>query len=172
MPPASTSPSHAEPGMMNVPVSHLSAPAKAGIVRIVICTCLAVTVLAAASIYWRWSSIVEPTSYIVVHGDESHTGTVIVVKSMDHPGAMATLSKDNEYSTSIFLHAGSYRIVATRQGEELVNTTLLLGHRQAGIIDLRRKKVEEARASGRYLPDARWMDDVATIVAYPSPAAR
>lgn len=154
------------------PEPHLSPPARAGLARIVICVCLAVTLLASASIFWRWSSVEEPTSYIMVHGDASHTGTVIVVTSADHPGAMATLSKENEFTTSIFLHAGSYRIVARRQDEELVNTTILLGSRQAGIIDLRRnKKSDEARATGRYIPQLGWIQDRhVTAVALPSPA--
>jgi len=153
------------------PEPHLSPPARAGLARIVICVCLAVTLLASASIFWRWSSVEEPTSYIMVHGDASHTGTVIVVTSADHPGAMATLSKENEFTTSIFLHAGSYRIVARRQDEELVNTTILLGSRQAGIIDLRRnKKSDEARATGRYIPQLGWIQDRhVTAVALPSP---
>jgi hypothetical protein len=161
-----TSPSTAPP-------THLSPPARAGMARIIICVCLAVTLLASASVFWRWSSVQEPTSYIVVHGDSSHTGTVVDVTSLGHPGAMATLSKENEFSTSIFVHAGSYRVIATCRGEELVNTTLLIGNRQAAIIDLRRRKVQEARSRGRYLPDVGWIyDRRAAAVAYPTPPSQ
>ena len=105
--------------------------ARGRFVRFVVVFSIFLALLATASIYWRWANVAEPSSYVVIYGSEAHNGTQIVVHSPDRPDAMATLSKDNQYTAVIFLHPGSYTITATLNGGQLVQQYFALGNRQA-----------------------------------------
>ena len=133
--PANGAPATAANG--EVPPWAAFSPARGRFVRFVVVFSIALTLLAAASIYWRWANVSEPTSYIVVYGNESFNGTQITITSADHPGPlMATLSRDNDYVAAIFLHPGSYTITATLNGEPLVRQNFALGSRKAAWVNL------------------------------------
>jgi hypothetical protein len=108
--------------------------------------CFAITIVATSLIYWRWTNVTEPSSYIIIEGDETCNGTVVVVTSREHPDAVATLSKDNDYAAAIFLHPGSYTLTATLNGDRLAHGNLLLAHRRAKVITLRGPKSAAATA--------------------------
>jgi hypothetical protein len=110
--------------------------ARGRFVRAVIVFSLALTVLASASIYWRWANVYEPTSYIMVLGNESLDGTLVVVNSPDFPESMATLSKENNYAAAIFLHPGSYTVTATLNGEQLARSPFAVSGRNAATLNL------------------------------------
>src|SRR4051812_6989301 len=86
-------------GEAEVPPWAAFSAARGRFVRSVIVFSIALTVLAAASIYWRWANVSEPTSYIKVLGNEALGGTQVVVNSPDNPDASfyATLTKDDNY---------------------------------------------------------------------------
>lgn len=109
-------------GEADVPPWAQFSPGRGRFVRFVIVCCIALTLVAAALIYWRWANVYEPTSYIMVFGNESHNGTVIVVSAPDFPDSMATLSRDNNYTAAIFLHPGTYTITATLNGQPLARS--------------------------------------------------
>ena len=115
-------------------------PARGRFVRAAVIFSVALTVLTAASIFWRWATVYEPSCYITVYGNESFNGTQIVIRSPDHPDAMATLTPDNNYATAIFLHPGSYTITATLNGQPLVQQFFVLGHRHAAWVNLASKR--------------------------------
>ena len=126
-----TAPAPAAPA----PASH---PQHAGrLVRLIVVLCFAITTLATALIYWRWANVTEPSSYVIVQGTQEHNGTVIVIRSDHHPDAMATLSPDNHFSATIFLHPGTYTLTATLNGETLIHGDMLVAHRRWKTILLR-----------------------------------
>ena len=100
---------------------------------------IALTLLATASIYWRWANVTEPTSYLTVLGNESLNGTLVVVNSPSYPEAspwMATLTKDNNYTAYIFLHPGSYTVTATLKDQPLARAPFVVRGRQAASLNL------------------------------------
>ena len=113
-------------------------PGRGRFVRFVVVFSVALTLLAAASVFWRWASVSEPSSYIVVYGNESLNGTQIEIRAADHHAAplIATLSRDNDYTAAIFLHPGSYTISAALNGEPLVRQNFVLGSRKAAWVNL------------------------------------
>ena len=110
--------------------------ARGRFVRAVIVFSVALTVLASASIYWRWANVYEPTSYIMVLGNEALDGTLVVVNSPDFPESMATLSRENNYVAAIFLHPGSYTVTATLNGEQLARSPFAVSGRNAATLNL------------------------------------
>ena len=110
------------------------------VARLVVVLCFVLTFVATSLIYWRWANVVEPSSYIIIEGDEACNGTVVEVRSNNNPdtNAMATLSKDNNYAAAIFLQPGTYKVSAMLNGNRLAHVNdLLLPHRRAKVIKLR-----------------------------------
>ena len=119
----------------------------------IVVLCFAITILATALIYWRWANVTEPTSYVIVQGEAEHNGTVVVVTSSQNTDtiAMATLSPDNHYSATIFLHPGTYTLTATQNGETLIHGDMFVAYRRWKAIPLRSRKhaiSDTPRASG------------------------
>ena len=108
--------------------------------RLIVVLCFVITTVATALIYWRWANVTEPSSYVIVQGQEEHNGTVVVIRSDYHPEAMATLSPQNQYAVTIFLHPGTYTLTATRNGETLIHGDLLVVHRRWKTILLRPRR--------------------------------
>lgn len=122
-------------------------PARGRLARLIIVLCFGITLLATMSIYWRWATVTEPTSFIFIEGDDSHDGTLVVINRGERtdPLAMTTLSKANNYAVTIFLHPGTYTITATLNGEDLVNGKLLVGDRRWTPIKLKSRKPKLAQ---------------------------
>ena len=131
--------------------------ARGRIERLVIVFSIALTLLAAASIYWRWANVYEPTSYIMVLGNEALDGTLVVITSPDYPESMsspagpgspwyATLSKDNNYAAAIFLHPGSYTVTATLNGEQLARSPFVISGRNTASLNLTARRPGAGRA--------------------------
>ena len=137
---AQSSPPTATDASGEVPPWAAFSPARGRFVRFVVVFSVALTLVASASIFWRWANVYEPSSYVAVYGNESFNGTQIIIRSPDHPDAMATLTPENNYATAIFLHPGSYTITATLNGQPLVEQFLVLGHRKAAWVNLSSKR--------------------------------
>ena len=105
--------------------------------RLIVVLCFVITTLATALIYWRWANVTEPTSYVIVQGQKEHNGTVIVIRSDHQPEAMATLTPENQYTATIFLHPGPYTLTATLNGETLVHVNRVAAHRRWTTVLLR-----------------------------------
>ena len=112
-------------------------PARGRLARMIVMFSLALTVLATVLIYWRWANVTEPTSYITVEGNEGHNGAVVVVRSAANHEVMVTLSPDNGYAATIFLHPGTYTLTATLNGQTLIHGELLAVHRRMRVLRLR-----------------------------------
>ena len=116
-------------------------PGRGRFVRFVVVFSVALTLLAAASIFWRWASVSEPSSYIVVYGNESLNGTEILITSVGRPNLPpVTLSRENDYTAAIFLYPGSYTISIALNGEPLVRQNFVLGSRKAAWVNLSSRK--------------------------------
>jgi hypothetical protein len=123
-------------GAADAPPWAAFSPARGRFVRGVVVGSVALTLLAAASIYWRWANVYEPTSYITVLGNEDLNGTLVVVSSPNYPESMATLNRDNNYTAAIFLHPGSYTVTATLNGRPLAHAGFVVGGRKAASLNL------------------------------------
>ena len=108
--------------------------------RMIIVLCFTITAIAMALIYWRWANVVEPSSYIIVHGngDASLNGTVITVSTENRQEVvvMETLSPQNGYAVTIFLHPGNYYFSATHGDTVLLEGPMLVAHRRWKTIPL------------------------------------
>jgi hypothetical protein len=106
----------------------------------VVVLCFAITALATALIYWRWANVTEPSSYVIIQGDEGYNGTVITVSDLPQRGgaivAMPTLSPDNQFAVTIFLNPGGYRLTAAQGSTTLLDTELWVAHRHWASIQL------------------------------------
>ena len=122
-------------------------PGRGRLARMIVLFSLALTVLATALIYWRWANVTEPTSYITVEGNEGHNGAVVVVRSASQHEAMVTLSPENGYAATIFLHPGTYTLTATLNGQTLIHGELLAIHRRMRVLRLRGGKPVTATLS-------------------------
>ena len=125
-------------GEADVPPWAAFPPSRGRLVRFVIVFSIALTLLAAASIYWRWANVYEPTSYITVQGNESLQGTEVRVTSPDPENQLppVILSRDNNYAATIFLHPGSYTVTATLNGEQLVKAPFVISGRKVAMVNL------------------------------------
>lgn len=104
----------------------------------IVVLCFAIATLATALIYWRWANVSEPTSYVIVEGTADHTGTVITV-STEMGGevvVMETLTPENQYAVTIFLHPGTYWFHAGHRGTTLIEGPMLVAHRRYRTIRL------------------------------------
>ena len=112
-------------------------PARGRFVRFVVVLSVAATLLCAASVYWRSANVSEPTSYITIQGNEALNGTVVEVSSHALPApVVTTLTKDNDYISTIFLHSGSYTVTATLNGEPLARGPFSVTGRKAASLNL------------------------------------
>ena len=128
-------------GEAEVPPWAAFSPGRGRLVRFVVVFSIALTLLAAASIYWRSANVYEPTSYITVLGDEAHAGTQVVVTSPEYSEPwMVTLTKDNNYIAAIFLHPGSYTVTATLNGQSLAKAPFTVTGRQAVSLNLANRR--------------------------------
>jgi hypothetical protein len=127
-------------GEVEIPPWADFSPAMGRFVRFVVVFSVALTLLAAASIYWRSANVYEPTSYLTVQGNESFNGTLVTVTSPDFPEAMATLTKDNDYIAAIFLHPGSYTVTATLNGQALARAPFVITGRKTASLNLAAKR--------------------------------
>ena len=135
------------PDTGDAPHAAAADPARGRLARMIVMFSLALTVLATALIYWRWANVTEPTSYITVEGNEGHNGAVVVVRSAANHEAMVTLSPDNGYAATIFLHPGTYTLTATLNGQTLIHGELLAIHRRMRVLRLRGGKPVTATLS-------------------------
>ena len=121
--------------------------------RMIVVLCFVIATIATALIYWRWANVSEPTSYVIVEGAEEFNGTVVTV-STERNGevvAMQTLSPENQYGVTIFLHPGTYWFVAEQSGTTLIEGNLLVAHRRWSTIQLKglkRQPGDKPRAAG------------------------
>ena len=141
--PTVSTPDYATPGETPAPRHAPPGGVHGRIARLVVVFSFALTIIATSLIYWRWANVTEPSSYIIIEGDEACNGTVVEVKSNDEPDttAMATLSKENNFAAAIFLQPGSYKVSATLNGQHLAHVNdLLVAHRRAKVIKLRGPK--------------------------------
>jgi hypothetical protein len=143
-PAAPAAPSNGNAAGVGAAAAPYPVPPGGRLVRMIVVLCFAITIVATALIYWRWANVTVPSSYIIVQGGEEHVGTVVVVSSEHHPDAMATITPDNHYAATIFLHPGPYTLKATLNGETLVHGNMLVVHRRWKAIMLPSRKAAAA----------------------------
>ena len=104
----------------------------------VVVLCFTLTAVATALIYWRWANVTEPSSYVIVQGSEPLNGTVVTISAENRQDvvAMGTLSADNNYSVTIFLHPGTYWFSAVQRETTLLEGPMFVAHRRWKTIPL------------------------------------
>jgi len=114
--------------------------------RMIVVLCFAITALATALIYWRWANVTEPSSYVIVQGAADHNGTFVTVSSEYGTDvvATATLTPENQYAVTIFLHPGNYWLSAAQNGTKLVEGNMLVAHRRWKTVQLRSRTIRQA----------------------------
>jgi hypothetical protein len=121
------------------PPTHVMPPG-GRLARMVVVLCFAITAIATALIYWRWANVTEPSSYVIIQGDEGYNGTIVTVSYPPELGgavvAMPTLSPENQYAVTIFLNPGKYQLTVAQGGTTLLSTELWMAHRHWASIQL------------------------------------
>jgi hypothetical protein len=104
--------------------------------RAVITLTAVVTLAAFATIIYRSVTVTEPTSAIVVEGDASFDGALILVTSTEYPAARATLTVENNYRTPVLLYPGIYTVLVMHRDRALFRDTFRIDAQRAVGIDL------------------------------------
>jgi hypothetical protein len=82
-------------------------------------------------LFYRWASLREPSSVIVVEGTPRFKGVEVTVEgvALDAPYT-ATFSPDREYQLPFYLEPGVYTIRLTLDGKTLLETDFQMGRRE------------------------------------------
>lgn len=99
----------------------------------------ALFVLAVSLLYYRWATVVEPTSVVMVRGNESIAGAVVTVQGVSLPEPyQLTLDPSRDLEARFFVQPGSYRVRIERpQGGQVVyNESFLILANRSYPIDL------------------------------------
>jgi len=99
--------------------------ARGPFVRIMTFVIIAVVVAMMALIYARWATIREPSSAVVILGDQTHNGATIEVKRGKNTWS-AVLNDDNHFETPILLDPGRYVIKVTHKNNVLVSDDFIV----------------------------------------------
>jgi hypothetical protein len=89
-------------------------PRHSVIVGIILTGITVATVVMVSFIWYRWQAVREPTTQIIVDGDETFDGTVVTVRGPQQ--FTTTLSKSNNYHAPVLLAPGRYVVTAERNG--------------------------------------------------------
>jgi hypothetical protein len=71
-------------------------------------------------IYWRWARVHEPSTAVVVEGDQTLDGAKIEVQDNDAHWD-ANLNAGNNFSTPVLLEPGRYSIHVTHRNHQILN---------------------------------------------------
>jgi hypothetical protein len=99
----------------DLPVARLNGPV---VIGMVILTGL-VVLLMVSLIYYRWVTITDPTTAIIVRGDDSYDGAVVKVTGNGARTVTATLDAANQYETPILVVPGTYTVTVEMGGRVL-----------------------------------------------------
>ncbi len=81
------------------------------VVMIIIFLAAAMFVSMVAVIYYRWVTVSAPTSAMLLIGDESLDGAVVIVNGVGMKAPQViTLARDNGFQSPLYLHPGSYEL--------------------------------------------------------------
>ncbi|HWE01570.1 MAG TPA: hypothetical protein VG326_04105 [Tepidisphaeraceae bacterium] len=94
--------------------------AAAAFARVATGLLLVSVLLMVGRIYWRWHSLNEPSTVVIVAGDESLDGAKVEI-SGEHGHWTEKLNRDDGWQISVLLDAGTYRLVVTHRKLELLN---------------------------------------------------
>lgn len=114
--------------------------AREGIVRVAVAGTILLVLAMMALLWQHWSSVREPTTAIVIHGDSSLDGAQITVESNDDPAdpkVDVTLGQDRKFDPAIFRYPGQYKVtIRYPQKGGTASYVVTVDHRRGSIIDL------------------------------------
>ena len=114
--------------------------AREGIVRVAVAGSILLVLGMMALLWQHWSSVREPTTAILVHGDPSLDGARITVESADDPAeprVNVTLGQERKFDPAIFRYPGQYNVTIQYPGSgPSVTYVVTVDHRRGAIIDL------------------------------------
>lgn len=70
-------------------------------------------------IWHRWSRVQEPTTAVIIEGDESIEGTSITVRGMGRQ-VTTTIQRSEGFVAPVLLEPGRYWVTATRDGQSIL----------------------------------------------------
>lgn len=72
-------------------------------------------------IYWRWATIHEPTTAVVIVGDVSLDGAVVAVSNSEHRRWVVELDRGNFFQSPVLLDPGKYHINVTHRKHDIID---------------------------------------------------
>jgi hypothetical protein len=96
-------------------------PARGSFVRVMTAVIIALVLAAMTTIFWRSFILHEPSSAVIVVGDQTLDGAEIVVHGGTHD-LIASLDADNGFSTPILLDPGRYSMEVTLGNHVIMKT--------------------------------------------------
>ena len=123
--------------------AHGVSPERGRVVMFTIVLAAAMFVAMVAVTYYRWSTVSEPTSANVIDAGPELDGAIIHVEGigMRRP-QQVTLSSENNFSTPIYVHPGSYTLRITQADRLLYQRQFELSSRQGIRLDLKDEAVQ------------------------------
>jgi hypothetical protein len=113
--------------------------AREGVVRVAVAGSI-LFVLAMMALLWQhWSSVREPTTAILIHGDPSLAGARISVESADDPAESkvnVTLDEDRKFEHAIFRYPGQYKVTIRYPSGPTVSYMVTIDNRRGAVLDL------------------------------------
>jgi hypothetical protein len=106
-------------------------------VRLAMAAAGLVFVLTAGILYYRWASTIEPTTMVVVIGDESMRGVEVTVEGLGIAQPYhAVFGERERFALPFFLDPGSYRVRVSRGDRVLFQSNVVVQKHLGRQIDL------------------------------------
>ena len=98
-------------------------------VRVMTIVIIALVVAMMALIYAKSSKIREPSTALVILGDQTHDGAKVEVKGYGQTFT-AILTEDNRYATPVLLEPGQYTVKITHKNHVLLDSSFVVENSQ------------------------------------------
>jgi hypothetical protein len=136
-----------------VPIDEFSGevtPERIRIARIIIVLAAFLTLMTFGVIFYRWATVHDPISAIVIEGDKTLDGAEIVVSASDNPDfhdAHAMLNENNGFKTPVLLDPGIYSVVISHRGKVILRRAFKLEAHRGLVFPLALLKAAETQPS-------------------------
>jgi hypothetical protein len=119
------------------------------LVRLIVSGIVIATVLMVALLWHNWNGVQEPTTAVIVLGDQTLDGTIVTVTGGGRV-VRAMMSPANGYNAPVLLEPGRYQVTAERDGATLLQTDVEVKRFLAVQFDLARIVREAKAIDGRF----------------------
>ena len=106
--------------------------ARGPFVRIMTVVIVGITLMMVSLIYWRWATVREPSTAVVIAGDSSLEGAQVTVVGEGRQLPPITLGPDNNFVTPVLLDEGQYTAQVTHDQHRILDEPFVV-HRFTGV---------------------------------------